>query len=759
MVWTLLLTLFACKTKALESGDFIIDIDDEAGSLTITHAARGVLLEDLRFAAGTGSADIQMQYGSFLFDDVEASLTEANAITDVTGDDGFWLLQLDDRSGAAGVVTLEVVADDMVITWEPADASNRLSVSANCEPGEPFLGLGGHSQDVNHAGEAFPLWVSEPGVGKLTTDEPAGDWFLTGTKHAASYPVPFLLRPEQKHGLLALTTARVEVDLCASDPDRFSLQTWDEGGGAFVLISGSDPLDIVEGLTAYTGRPELPPAWAFAPWNDAVRGEDRVREVAAALREAGAPGSVIWSEDWKGGHENATGYHLDGDWFLDESLYPDPAAVDAELEALGFKWFSYFSPFLFEGTETWDDALAADVILEDEAGEPYVFFGATLSETSMVDLSTSAGREWAQEKMQASLDLGFDGWMADFAEWLPTDVSLRGGQDPMLAHNAYPSWWQETNMELLADQDATIFVRSGWAGTSGLGPIVWGGDQQTSFGEDDGLPTVIAMGLGLAASGVPIFTHDVSGYSTVGVDNSTKELWFRWAALGAFSPILRTHHGAYDQENWQFDSDAETLAFWADISRENMRLYPYRYGLARAASDKGTPMLLPTAFLFDGEDWDRKDAWMLGSALLVAPVVEEGAEGRDVDLPADADWYDWWTLAPASSGYMDAPLGTIPVFAASGTTVPTFAEVPDTIAPATSEGVLDLADVDGARVVYLFGGGGDFIEGDGTRYEPSGSPSGSGEETATLTSGEVEVAGVTVAVDGPIERTYTFVVP
>jgi len=759
MVWTLLLTGLACKTKTLESGDFIVDIDRDAGTLDITHTVRGLLLDDLRLSAGSGSADIQMQYGAFLFEDVEASLTDATSVDDVQGEGGFWILQMEDDDGPVGVLTLEVVADDMVITWGPSAAGNRLALSAACEPGEPFLGLGGHSQDVNHAGEAFPLWVSEPGIGKLDTDIPDSDWFVTGTKHAASYPVPFLLRPEQSHGLLALTTARVEVDLCASDPDRFSVQTWDESAATFILISGADPLDIVEGLTAYTGRPGLPPAWAFAPWNDAVRGPERVREVAAALRESGAASSVIWTEDWKGAHENATGYHLDGDWFLDEELYPDVVALDAELEAQGFKWFAYFSPFLFEGTDTWDDALAADVILEDAAGEPYVFFGATLSETSMVDLSVQSGRDWAQEKMQAALDLGFDGWMADFAEWLPVDADLRGGQDALANHNAYPSWWQQTNMELLVDQDATIFARSGWAGTSGLSPIVWGGDQQTSFGEDDGLPTVIAMGLGLAASGVPIFTHDVAGYSSLGVDYSSKELWFRWAALGAFSPILRTHHGAYDQDNWQFDSDAETLAFWAEISRENMRLFPYRYGLAKAASDDGTPMLMPTAFLFDGEDWDRKDAWMLGSALLVAPVVEPGVDGREVTLPAGGGWYDWWTLEPASSGYMDAAPGEIPVFAASGTTVPTFADIPNTIAPTTAEHVLGLDAVDGARVVYLFGGGGDFVEGDGTTYRPSGSPSGSGEVTVTLTSGEAEVAGVTVEVEGEVERSYTFIVP
>jgi len=63
--------------------------------------------------------------------------------------------------------------------------------------------------------------------------------------------------------------------------------------------------------------------------------------------------------------------------------------------------------------------------------------------------------------------------------------------------------------------------------------------------------------------------------------------------------------------------------------------------------------------------------------------------------------------------------------------------------------------VDTARVVYLFGGGGPLTEEDGTTYTPSGTPTSGGEQTATLTSGTVEVAGVTLQIDGTVERTYT----
>ena len=39
------------------------------------------------------------------------------------------------------------------------------------------------------------------------------------------------------------------------------------------------------------------------------------------------------------------------------------------------------------------------------------------------------------------LDIGISGWMADFGEYLPTDVRLADGSDPMVMHNRWPVLW------------------------------------------------------------------------------------------------------------------------------------------------------------------------------------------------------------------------------------------------------------------------------------------------------------------------------
>jgi alpha-glucosidase len=758
-LWPLLPLLPACAESTLRAGPFEVRVDRSTGRFDVSHEVLGDVATDLRFDVGTGDAEITSRFGAFLFEDVESSRVPAAAAKTRRSRVGFQLVTLEDAGGdAIADVVVEAfdeagAADVLVFDVAAADLDrDRMGLSVACQPDEPVLGLGSHAMDVDHGGEAFGLWTSEPGIGKVDSEEPPEDWYVTGTRHASSYPVPFVLRPDARSGLLVDTTARVDVDLCASD-ERIDALAWSDARLRVVLFAGPTPLDVVSTLSAWSGRPPLPPPWVFAPWNDAIRGSDRVREVAATLREAGAPSSVIWTEDWKGGQDTANGYRLSGEWRLDRSLYPDAEDLAGELHDDGFRWYAYFAPFLREGTATWDEALAAGAMVLDDEGEPYTFTGASLDEDALVDLSGPRGRAFTAERLEAALDLGFDGWMADYGEWLPHDAALASGEDPMLAHNRYPADWQAASVVALDGRDASFFARSGWQGAQGLAPVQWVGDQRTSFDADDGLPSVIPLVLGLSASGQLIATHDVGGYQSVGNPPSDQELWFRWASLGAFSPVLRTHHGAFEADNHQFDTNAETLEHWVRLAREHTRMFPYRYGLAARAVSDGVPMVLPVGFRYDA-DLARTDAWLLGDALLVAPVTTRGATGRDVDLPSDVTWFDWWTGDVAESGYFEAAVDEIPVFAASGTTVPLFVDVPDTLADG-GVGVTGLADVDVAREVLLFGRGGPFVEADGTTYTPSGAPTGDGTETATLVSGTVEVAGVTLRVDGTVERTYT----
>ncbi|MDP2314983.1 MAG: glycoside hydrolase family 31 protein [Pseudomonadota bacterium] len=739
-----LLPLVACAPPSTLGGYTVVAED---GALTLTDSRGTVLVDGLRFSVGEGDESLEMQSGSYRQVDGGTTWTSVSAGRPYGRDPVLTVPLLDDGGAEIARVQLSLLGPD-VLRVDLAGGGNRLRWDAPCTGDDAFVGLGSHV-DVDHVGEAFPLWVSEPGVGKVDSDVQPDDWYLTGTRHATSFPDPFLLRPEPM-GLAIGGTSRIEVDLCTDD--RWTVDVW-SGATSFLVFSGPSPLDIVEAHALVSGVPILPPDWAFAPWNDAVGGSARVREVAATLRAAGAPSSVIWTEDWKGGEETSFGYHLTAEWTLDETLYPDASAIDAELEDAGFKWLAYFSPFVAESSAAW--AEAEEYVIQTDAGEPYLFLGITFDPTSVLDLSRDDARAWAERKMTDALALGFDGWMTDFGEWLPPDAALESA-DAVDHHNAYPGWWQATNAGATAGLDAVTFSRSGWTGTSTLSPITWAGDQRTSFDTDDGFPTVVPLGIGAGLAGVPMYGHDIGGYNSIGNAPSTKDLWFRWCTLGAFTPVMRTHHGAFKDDNWQFDSDAETLAHYARWGEIHTALFPYLRGLAAQATEGGTPLVLAPFLLYPDEPWGRSDAWLLGPSLFVAPVMEEGATGRDVALPAGTIWYDWWTGAPAESGWVDVAVEDLAVFAPAGAVLPLFAVAPDTLVTGSIDGLTTLDDADTARTIRVFAGAaGGFTEADGTTYTTDGVADASGTTTSTFTAGTLSAGGLTLTIDGTVERAYT----
>jgi alpha-glucosidase len=71
------------------------------------------------------------------------------------------------------------------------------------------------------------------------------------------------------------------------------------------------------------------------------------------------------------------------------------------------------------------------------------------------------------------------------------------------------------------------------------------------------------------------------------------------------------------------------------------------------------------------------DCYMVGDAILVAPVLEPGAVSRSVYLPSGR-WYDYWTNDLLDGGQelvVTAPLERLPLFVRAGVVLPVLPEM------------------------------------------------------------------------------------
>jgi Glycosyl hydrolase family 31 C-terminal domain/Glycosyl hydrolases family 31 TIM-barrel domain len=134
--------------------------------------------------------------------------------------------------------------------------------------------------------------------------------------------------------------------------------------------------------------------------------------------------------------------------------------------------------------------------------------------------------------------------------------------------------------------------------------------------------------------------------ANVGGYDDYPEVYTRWFEYATFLPIFRAHGSRPANEVWSYGKQAEP------ILERNLRLryqlMPYIDSLGYNTWLTGAPFMraLPLDFPNDPQVADLRDEYMFGLAFLVAPETEQGATSRQVYLPADADWYNYWRNEP-----------------------------------------------------------------------------------------------------------------
>jgi alpha-glucosidase len=98
-------------------------------------------------------------------------------------------------------------------------------------------------------------------------------------------------------------------------------------------------------------------------------------------------------------------------------------------------------------------------------------------------------------------------------------------------------------------------------------------------------------------------------------------------------------------------------------------------------------------FPADKKTYLVSDQYMVGSDLIVAPVVKEGQRNRRVYLPAGSSWVNWWTGERLDGGkehYLDAPLDRLLIFGRAGAMIPTQSVIQHTGEMANAEITLNI---------------------------------------------------------------------
>ncbi|WP_329458855.1 glycoside hydrolase family 31 protein [Streptomyces sp. NBC_01497] len=561
--------------------------------------------------------------------------------------------------------------------WETADGapahwSQRSEVAADAR----FFGPGGLASGPRLRDGTYRLWNSAPRqAGFATGDEPV----------SLRMPVQLVVADGGTHlvfhdntweGRVTLREGREGAGSGHDRPGTSDLRM--EGGPLRCWVMTGTPTRVLNCWTQLTGAPVPPPAWALGPQHAhrGSGGEREVRRIVAGYRERGLPLSAVHLD---------TG-HLDGHrvFTVDRDRFPDLASLAEELRTQGTRLVSVVAPAVRAdpADAVYAAGRAADAFVRDPRGSE-VRGTARPGEAVYPDFTAPAARQWWGALYEERLAQGFAGVWHDLDEpvsfapfgdrTLPRSArhALEGrGGDHREAHNVYGLAMARAGFEGLArlrpDERPFVLSRSGWAGSQRYGGVR-SGEAASGW---EGLRTSLALVLGLGLCGVPYSGGDVGGPA----GSVSRELYVRWLQLAAHLPLLRIH-GALEPDRAE---SGECGPYVPEPARaallERERLQPYFVTLAQLAGLTGAPYARPVWWSHpqDRALRDCEDVFLLGDALLVAPVLEEGARHRLVRLPRGR-WYDTADERPYEGPgpvRLEAPLSRVPVLARAGSVLP-----------------------------------------------------------------------------------------
>ena len=469
-------------------------------------------------------------------------------------------------------------------------------------------------------------------------------------------------------------------DFAGGDTNNTKYRYTSEAGDLvdYYFFYGPSIDHVVSLYRTTTGAAPMFPKWSYGLFQskDHYASTADLMAVKNGYRDNDIPVDSI-VQDWDYWDPYAWGSH-----FMEESRYPDPAALVTQMHTANIHlmisvWPLYQQVGTAKKAGEGDnyDALNAINALLPTSGTHHFY-----------DPFNAAARTLVYQQTYDRL-LGKYGWDAIWAD----NTEPQAYPDPVNVHsattaagkgalviNAYPlehnralyEGWRKVGPE---GKRVYILTRSAFAGQQRFAAGVWSGDINSDFGT---YVKQVPAGLSYGLSGMPYWTTDIGGYFGGSVNWSSaasNELFTRWFQFGAFCPTFRIHgQGARELYNnvWSTSTKANLLA----VDSLRYRLMPYIYSLASMVTRDGYTMMRHLLFDYpsDAQVYGIVDQFMFGPAFLVNPVTAAGATTRSVYFPAGT-WYDFWSGATSSGGSkrsVDAPLTHLPLFVRAGSIVP-----------------------------------------------------------------------------------------
>lgn len=489
-----------------------------------------------------------------------------------------------------------------------------------------------------------------------------------------------------------------------SEAEKNQLSIWSEMSPDmdYYFIAGKNMDEVISGYRTLTGKAPVYPKWVLGFWQSRERYQSSkdIEENMKKFRDLKIPVDNI-VQDWNYWKLDSWGSHE-----FESARYPNPQAMLDSVHALHGRFMISVWPKFYDTVKNYKELDAKGWMyhqaIKDDIHDWLGFRG------SFYDAYDAGARKmfWRQmdENLYTKYKFGIDAWWMDASEPNVRDCTPMWYRKALSGPTALGTSTEYFNAYSIVNADAIyngqrsvnpnqrvfLLTRSGFAGEQRYSTATWSGDIATRW-ED--MRAQMTAGLNYSMAGLPFWGMDQGGFCVenryvaaqqefdkTGKENADlkewRELQARWNQFGCFVPLYRAHGQWPLREVWNI-APADHPAYKTIVAYDKLRyrLMPYLYSMAGMVHLKDYTMMRGLVMDFNGDEkvLDIKDQWMFGSALMACPVGEYQKYSREVYLPKQKGWYDFYTGAYHAGGQTivaDAPYDKIPVFIPEGAILP-----------------------------------------------------------------------------------------
>lgn len=250
---------------------------------------------------------------------------------------------------------------------------------------EQFYGLGEKSGPLNRRGRSYTMWNSDRPCYSISEDP-------------LYKSIPFFMS-SYNYGIFLDNTYKTQFDFGEQSNDYYSFDAPD-GPFIYYFIHGKDYKQILSRYIDLTGKPILPPKWAFgfAQSRGLYTKEAQALEIAAEFRRRQIPCDIIYQDiGW-------TQHLQDFEWR--EGNYSNPEQMLTTLREQGFRVILSQDPVISQNNRRqWAEADSLGFFVRDvRTGTTYDMPWPWGGNCGVVDFTLPAVADWWGAYQQKPLD-------------------------------------------------------------------------------------------------------------------------------------------------------------------------------------------------------------------------------------------------------------------------------------------------------------------------------------------------------------------